>query len=594
MRKTPIGCFLILVLLLQVSVLAGCQRSPERSLGASDDWSRGVRLGQAAISGRVGLATDELAQNIYLVWVAEEKQLGAEFLRFVRLDRSGHILQEHDLPIGVDRPTQVEIAVDQHGHLHLTWLDRVAGIRRLFYARLDTSGRLASYPRPVSLPGVMVESYALGLGPSGGVDLFWGAKEGAQTGLYHARLDTWGQTAAENLHLGVKGFDPAFRTDRHGISHLVWMEEPEYGDHHLHYATFDGERRALSHCSEIARFPAPTGLIAHRPSLGLASDDVYIFWSLERRGGGLSRPSARSSYLAFPLGRPDMAGKPRPVQFPPLNQPRYGAVKSQFRVEQLASPAQIRVSSEFVYFPSTSQGRDDELATAFAVQLVGRTRSVIQVVLALWGDGEIKGYQIAGKTRSISLRPTLVADPNGDLHLAWIDTAGFGRYSVYYASTSSEARASLNRIGGQDVVAAITALIWGVVQALTLFPIAMVWLFPPFMLLAIYSFIRAEGDLSRMGSRIMLVVAALVYTGFKYLWRPNWLAAIPLPRSLPSSISNVVTYVAPLVISLLAGVASWAYVKQREFPKLLPAFGVFAGSDALITLLVYAPGILGE
>jgi len=594
MRKARIRYLLLVILVAQVSMLAGCRRFPERSERASGDWSRGVRVGQAAISGKVGLATDPLGQNIYVVWVAEEKPHGAEFLRFVWLDRSGRILGEGDLPIGVDRPTQVEIAVDEHGHLHLTWVDRLVGVRRLFYARLDTLGRLASYPRPISLPEVMVDSYAVGIDPSGGIDLFWGAKEGDHTGLYHTRLDRWGETVAENQSLGVKGFAPAFRADRHGICHLVWQQEPRYGEYHVCYATFDGEHRVLSRSYEVARFSAPTGLAAHRPSLGLADDDVYIFWSLERRGGGLSTPNAHSSYVAFPLERPDMAGKPRPVSIPALNHPRCGSVKSEFRVEELADAAGGPAPSELVYFSSTNQGQHDELVTAFAVQLAGRTKSIVQVVLALWDDGELKGYQIVGKTRSSSLRPMLVADTKDDLHLAWIDTAGFGRYSVYYASTSSEARANLNRLTLQDVVAGLFGLVWGLVQAASMFPIAMVWLFPPFMLLAIYTFIRAEGDLSRMGSRIMLVVAVVVYTGFKYLLRPNWLAAIPLPRSLPSAISNVVIYVAPLAISLLAGVASWAYVKQREFPMLLPAFGVFAGSDALMTLLVYAPGILAE
>lgn len=594
MPKGSIRCLVLVILIVQAFVLAGCQAFPERSQRVADDWSRGVHLGHAAISGKVGLAIDQLAENIYLVWVAEETQQGEEFLRFVRLDRRGHVSQERDLRIGADRPTQVEIVVDESGHLHLTWLDRVAGVRRLFYARLDPSGRLASYPRPISLPRVMVESYAVGPGASGGIELFWGAKEGEQAGLYHVQLDKWGETEAENLDLGVKGFDPAFRTDRHGISHLVWLDEPDYGEHYLRYATFDGKRRALSPSSQIARFAAPTGLVAHRPSLGLAGDDVYIFWSLERRGGGFSRPSAHSLYVAFPSGRPDMAGKPRRVHIPPLNQPKYEMVKSQFQIRDLATAAQSPAYSDFIYLPWTNQGHYDELVTAFAVQLVGRTKGIVQVVLALWSDGELKGYQIVGKTRSSSLRPMLVADASGDLHLAWIDTAGFGSYAVYYAGTDPEARANLNRVTGRDLAAAALNFVWSIVQALSLFPVALIWVFPPLMLLAVYSFIRAEGDLSRLGSRVMLVVAALVYTGFKYLFRPGWLAAIRLPHGLASIVVSVVTYSAPLVISALAGVAAWTYAKHREFPKLLPAFGVFAGSDALITLLVYAPGILGE
>jgi len=594
MRNTVVRCSVALCLVLSAFVLAGCQSAAERSERPSDDWSRGVALGVAAINGRVGLATDDLGGSIYLAWVAEHEEPPAELLHFARLDRAGRVLEERDLSIGVDRPTQVEIVADRHGGLHLTWVDCLVGVRRLFHARLDKLGRLASYPRPISPPQAMVTSYAVGLDADGGLDLFWGAKEGEQAGLYHLKLDREGETVADNLHLGVAGFHPAFRTDRQGLVHLVWLDEPGFGEGRLRYATFDGQGRVLSRPAEITSFPVPTGLVAHRPSLGLAGDDVYIFWSLERRGGGLSRPSAQSSYVAFPLGRPDMAGEPRRVHIPPLNHPEYQPAQTQFAVRHLASAAQGRVSSDFIYTPWTSQGHREDLLTVFAVQLEGRTKSIVQVVLAVWREGELQGYQVAGQTRSLSSRPMLVADAGSDIHLAWIDTAGFGEFTVFYASTSSEARASLNRVTGQDIVAALFGFAWGVVQALSLFPIALVWFIPPCILLAIYVFVRAEGDLARPGSRVMLVVAVLAYTGFKYLFRPNWLAAIPLPRRLPSIIISVATYGAPLVISAAAGVVAWLYVRRREYSTLLAAFAVFAGSDALLTLLVYAPGILAE
>ncbi|HUV93217.1 MAG TPA: hypothetical protein VMX14_00115 [Anaerolineae bacterium] len=76
MRKGSIRCLVLVILVLQALVLAGCQRFPERSQRVADDWSRGVHLGRAAISGKVGLAIDQLAENIYLVWVAEETEQG--------------------------------------------------------------------------------------------------------------------------------------------------------------------------------------------------------------------------------------------------------------------------------------------------------------------------------------------------------------------------------------------------------------------------------------------------------------------------------------------------------------------------------------
>ncbi len=223
-----------------------------------------------------------------------------------------------------------------------------------------------------------------------------------------------------------------------------------------------------------------------------------------------------------------------------------------------------------------------------------RTKSIVQVVLALWADGEMVGYQIVGQTDSISLRPSLEVDTEGDLHLNWIDTAGFGRYAVYYAATTPEARQNLNRLGADDVMAALFGVAWGLAQAASFFPIALVWLFPPLVVLALYAFIRAEDSLERIGSRVMLAVGGLLYIASKYVFRPNWLAALPLPRGTPAGLANALMYLAPLLITGVAVALTWLFVRRRPYVSLLPTFGVFAVSDALLTLLVYVPGILAE
>jgi len=192
------------------------------------------------------------------------------------------------------------------------------------------------------------------------------------------------------------------------------------------------------------------------------------------------------------------------------------------------------------------------------------------------------------------MRPVFFEDAQGDLHLAWIDVAGFGVYEVYYASTSAEARANLNRLTAQDVLASAFNFLWGIVQALSFFPIILVWIFVPLLVIILYSFLRVEGDLARLGPRIMLVVSLLLYTIFKYLFRPNWLAALPLPPNLSPGLSDALIYTAPLLISGLATVATILYIKRREYPSLLPSFGFFVACDALLTLLIYVPGIVAE
>jgi len=454
MKRKTLAFSIVMFFVLVASLLIGCQMGAVRSERAHDDWSRGAHLGKTAINGRVGFAGDRSGQNLYAVWVTKLDSDGAQGLHFIHLDRAGRILDERDLGIVANRPSQVEIVLDDDGRLHVAWVDRVDGVRRLLYALLDSSGGLLSDRQVLSSPQVSVDSYAMGLAPSGGLDVFWSSRRGEKAGLYHMHRGMNGEKGSEDVLLREGGFDPAFRIDRQGLFHLAWHEEPDYGRYALYYATFDGESRQLGSATKLAEFPTSTGVIAHRPVMGLAGNDVYLFFSTERRGGGISEPSAWTSCLAFPLGRPELAGQPQEIHIPDLNHPDYQEVKSAFNLQELANPLQGYLTSEFVYLAATIDGHHDELPVAFSVRISGRTKDINQIVLTLWADGEIRGYQIAAKTSSGSLRPMILADAGEDLHLSWIDTGGFGIYDIFYASTSKEAHAYLNRLTGQDILAA--------------------------------------------------------------------------------------------------------------------------------------------
>jgi len=584
--------FFLCALALLTSLLTGCQAAPTRSGRASKDWSRGVRVGTASLNVPVAMATDEGAQEIHLLWVAEDDQ-DEQVLRYARLDASGRTAFETRVDAAPVRPSQPGLVRDAHGALHASWLARDGDIYRLYHALLDDAGQPISGPDPVSLPGVPVHSYASIPFPDGGIAVFWGTIEGPGAGMYHARIAGDGAIADASQPLGMVGFDPSAARARDGSLHLVWKQIPTSGRQSIHYGVFDEANRAVVGAHELAGFGVPTGLVSHRPALGIASGHAYVFWSLERRGGGLAPPAAESLYLTFPLGHPEAAGSPREVVIPEDNHPIYRKVSSPYGVSELASP-QGATPSRFVYLPGAASGEQDQLATVFAVQLTGRTKSIVQVALALWADGKMVGYQIAGQTDSISLRPSIEADAAGDLHLNWIDTAGFGKYAIYYAATTEEARANLNRLGTDDVLAALFTVAWGLAQAASFFPIALLWLFPPLVVLALYAFIRAEDGLDRTGPRIMLVVGALMYIATKYLFRPNWLTALPLPRETPPGLANALMYLAPILIVGIATLATWLFVKRRAYASLLPAFAVFAVSDAVLTLLIYVPGILAE
>ncbi len=585
------GHFLALTLLfcLCLGGMMGCQLGEERSRRGSLDWSRGQRLGQAALNDRPALEVDGATGETYVAWVAREGETPR--LRFVRLDSAGRILVRRDLPFDVSAPSKVRLAASEGAGLHVTWMDGLGKERSLFWARIDQEGKEKGPPVQLSPPDVLVDSYAMARGDDGTVHVLWGVVEGEGEGFHYTPLA--GDGVGESVVLRERGLAPSFRVDSTGQMHVAWREEPSFGECTIYYATFDVRETALRDSHEIVSFSAPLGVIVHGPELGLTHEETYIFWSSEVRGGGLTPPMAESYYVSFPLGQPQLAQRPRDIELPATNDPSYGALDSVFNVRRLASGG-IPSGASFVYMPSAIRGPQEELAVAFSVELLGRTREIIQPALTLWSEGAMRGYQIVSKTRNVSLRPSLLEDAGRDLHLVWIDSAGFGTYDVYYASTATEVRQRLNRITARDVMAAVFDFAWAVAQAVSFFPLLFIWGFFPLTLIAIYSVIRAQGSLTMWGPRIVLVLSILLYVAFKYLFQPNWLGGLPLPKRLPLRISNILMYTAPFVVSGMAGGVTWWHARRQERPGLFSTFLIFVVSDTLLTLLIYVPGILAE
>ena len=458
----------LLVLCACLCLLAGCAPTPTKSDRGHADWSRGLLVGQAGISDSIG-ATFQ-GDMLYAAWATDDPEADAMGLRFAAIDSAATVLLSQDLDLPTDLPSQVRLNAGQQGHLHLTWLGTAQNTRLLFYARLSPDGALDTEARPLSLATERAAGYAALPTDDGGLRLFWYSDDGVATGIYHLQLDAWGQTVGENRLLRPGGTMVSVASTAGGY-HMAWYEEPEFIQIRLHYATYESESGILSEAAQLTEFPSPTGVLARRPAVAEADSLVYIFWSVERRGGGLTPPSAATYYLTFPVGRPDLATDPAPVNIPSEGRPIYDSADSVYHLQELAVPSASVFPARFVYLPSLAVFRD-ELAVAFSVETASRTKETVQPVVTLWSDGRLRGYQIASKTTNSSLKPSLLNKGDGDLYLLWIDTAGFGSYDVYYASTADAAQSKLNRITSHDIAAAVFDLLWAVVQALSSSPLA--------------------------------------------------------------------------------------------------------------------------
>lgn len=579
-----------LTALLALALLAGCSAAVRRSDRPSDDWSRGVQVGQASLNVQMGLATEASGDYTYLVWIAREQD--GNVLRFARIDRAGEILVEKQLDVAPTVMARVELAIDALGQLHLVWMARSAHVYRVWYARADDEGNLVTAPAALPLGEVPALDVAISPDAQGACDLFWLADE-ASGRLRHVKIGADGGLLEADTALRDSVTEANVRRDRNGVLHVAWMEEPTPGKIKAYYATYDAATRTLLGAKELGRVPGATGLVQHGPELGLAGDYAYVLWSVERRGGGLTQSSAETFYSAFPIDQPELAGKARQVLIPVENRPAYQTVQTLGQTRQLAPPATFVFGGRSIYLPATPQQHRDELITSLAVNVQGRTRDTVQVMALFWSQGELRGYQLAGKTNTASLESAIAVDDAHNAHLAWIDTGGFGRYDLYYASTASEARANLNRVSLGDVLGVVMNLGWALMGALSLLPVAFMWIAIPLGVVSVYLVITVEGDLARCGPRIMLAVGALIYLLLKYASESSWLVLLQLP-GLPEWLSAVLVALAPLPVGGLAALLTWRVMHRREYLTLFRVFVTWIALDALITFLLYIPILMIE
>jgi hypothetical protein len=589
------------ILLAMLLILSGCNATSDRSDKPSPDWSRGLRVGVASINQPVALQVDGEG-HAHLVWYTKTEEVSK--LHYAQLDDEAKVVVEKDLDIPLPDPDRPQLLLDSRGKMHLAWLAREDGpegsMKSLFHFLLGSDGEALSEPTRLSSPtsegdkGGEVESYQMCLGQEGRVEVFWSAKEG----IYHLGLDEQGDVISSPTLTVPQGTDPAVQVDSSGTIHLAWLQEPSPRVKELYHAAFKASDPVKG--VKLTQFGKGVSSVLHGPVLGLDTDNTYIFWSLEQRSG-MEAGIARLYYVSFPLGHPTHL-TPTPIKISNL-EPTYVSSQGEYNYHWLTYPSEER-GSDFLAMPSVVGGQRNELAVMFnarvrfglkahleesKVPMGPGFRPEIQLAMAVFTGGKMKGYQLAAKTRSISLQPNLVVDPASNLHLAWIDTAGFGRYNVYYASTSPRAKAWLDRTSPQDVLLKAADLAWGILSGVILLPLVGFWVLPPLIWGVLFYLFVGQEELEVRSVKVALGIAIALYIAAKLVLLPSFLFYVPFLDQVPPQFSSALVFGVPLIILALALAAMYVYIRRTETATLFPTFFVFALTDALLSLIIYAP-----
>ncbi|MEA3460021.1 MAG: hypothetical protein U9R11_05060, partial [Chloroflexota bacterium] len=406
-------------------------------------------------------------------------------------------------------------------------------------------------------------------------------------GIYHLHLGEGAEAISIPALVVPKGTDPAAQVDEEGTIHLAWLQEPSLQVKELYYVTFPDSEVAPTEGTKLTNLALVTGLSLQGPVLGLDTTTVYIFWSIECRGGGLGGASAELQYVSFPLRQPS----PRPlmrINLPVAAGPSYKPHQGPYSYANLARLSPPIRGSDFLCMPAVVKGQRAELPVVFSLKMYAKGKAKAQPVMVVFSEGELKGYQLIAQTYAASLRPNVVPDSASNLYLAWIDTAGFWQYDVYYASTSPEVKAWLDRTSPQDVLLRAIGLSWGVLSGVALIPLTFAWIFPPLIGVVLFEIFGSEDDLGRWPARVVLGVAVILYLVIKFMLSPALLLFAPLSDQVPALI-----VVVPVVILALGLGAMYGYMRRAGRPSLLVAFTIFALTDTLLSLAVYSPGFFG-
>lgn len=586
------------VLLVAAVLLSGCAAATEKSEFAGPDWSRGIRVGTSHVNNRPGIVWNPADGVVIVSWLANTEQgWRIQIARITPQVESSTVT----LPFTMRAPTRQQIALGGQDALHVFWLDGASGKRPgLYHARTTTQGVPLDEPMRISGDGSDVTGYCTFRATDGALDVIWADVSGAESRLFHARLGDSGELLVPPHALGVAGSDPYAAADTGNTVHLAWRMSQPMGAEKIVYATFDPTTLRMSEPTVMASFPVGTGQAVYAPEIALESGWVYVIWSLEQRGGGLTPGTAETQYQAFPIGQPERHSS-GVVYLPALAKPEYQATSGALNYAHLypLAPGEggaviLRNPSDYVYMQSAVPGQRDEAGLLLTANMaLPRRAGKIQIAFAVLDDGRVKGYEVAVRTLSGSLRPAAVADDQGALHLACLGVGGFGTYEVLYASTSPAVRAIVNRLTAQDALALLLGRTWTAASALSFFPMLVIWLFLPFAWLVGFYLARPDADLTTRAGRVGLGVAIALYLFSKLFMLPAFLWYAPFLDVVPPKFEWVVVLGFPALLLGLGVLAMRAYIRRSERKVVLFAFAIFAATDAILSLIFYIPNAMG-
>jgi hypothetical protein len=517
---------------------------------------------------------------VYTVWLREDD--GGNRIRYQQLDQTAATLVSLDLDLPDTQPRLPRILSNGQGGHHLVWLSRPDGRRAwdMQYVQLDLEGQtlgdiveLASAEHDVSELATVSDG-------QGGFYVVWQA--GADGRLYGSQIDAAGALLQDSVLLVEQGTRPSLALSD-GDLYLTWMDGFD-----VMFAGLPQGKLTLVDGFSPESIPLSADKELDGPYMGVAGDWAYVIWSMYS-SSGLVAGTANTDYVAFPKDNPQRLNAQR-VRIAAAEEPAYAPYESAYQITQLAPPL-TSGGTDYVHEPAIAAARGDELAVAVVFNQDQRLDTVSQIAVLILTDGQLEGYQVAGKTKSFSQEPTLATDESGNLYSAWRE-GGQGAVT-FYAVTSAEGRDAIDRFQIDDVTNLAFTGGLEMLVGILFFPLGCIWLFPGLIIIGLWHVWRGDSDLGNKATVAVLVLAIVVSQVVKIFFLPTITTYVPFSAWLEIAPrwEQPLIFLIPMV-TIGAGLLVASFMRRRTSSGLAFYFW-FTATDAILTLAIYGVTILG-
>jgi len=505
---------------------------------ASEAWSRGQVVGRMSVKRPVTLQPAP-GGGVFLIWSNLDGQL-----ELARIGVDGEMLLNRVLPVETKKARDPQLQVGLDGHLYLLWREQEGPRAGVCYALLEADGTPVGQPQPLSDPGSRVsDAPRLARGVDGRLHALWAD----DAGIYWVVLDDVGETVAGPILLIPEGSSPIVQMDDGGRLHLIWQYEVRGSHLDIYYAVLDPGKGELGDPEEIAEVPIGGLLQFEGMALGLSPNTGYVFWS---------DYNMRFDRYSFQYA------------FFPLDVPQQKQVNS-WKLKVGDGPLAI----------APLDGQQSPLPVALSERMMGSGRELeLQIALITMGQDDAEEQVITASSQA-SMRPVLIADDRSYLHMAWLETGGFGEFRVVYASTAPEVMENYNALTFVDVLdATFNSVFRFSTLVVALVAVLIMWAVIPFLGLVIYHLVTNEETLHTVRSRVVLVVVLALEVALTFAQPPR----IGVEASWPA-----LRWAAPAVTAVVTAVMTACIVRRRKDMHLFAAYFLFVGVNSLLQLVLY-------